>query len=297
MSTRGCIGFRTTKDYKTTDNVFVMYNGSDSYYSILGKNMLNIYINHDNKYFLNIFKNIVWTEKDTFGEFNREYEFLDLLETGKCDAVQDDNGKYKFFENKYYMTDGLFMEYCYIYNLKTDKLEVYRGNFNGPQYEGQQGYKDKHFIHKVFEISRTSDFEKIKTLFDNYYDIEKYYSIKDIKTRYVEQRFLKDDLDINDIKDIANKGLYLYSDYIIEKPFLDNYTIKIKIIEYSIGNNINYKFNIEYPYKVKKVFVIYEETKEQRKFLKEAKTLKEAKKIIKEYIYDDLDKKEIEYIR
>ncbi len=157
MSTRGFIGFRTTSDKKTLDNVYGVYSHSDSYYSGVGIDVLNIYMDNDKESLNNLFNEINWIDED-------DECYCDII-----DYLKGYEKNVTFFNDRNFLIDGLSCEYAYVINLESDSLEVYRGFFNEGQYEGQGSFKshtgNEYFVNKVFEVNRESDFNKVRCIF------------------------------------------------------------------------------------------------------------------------------------
>lgn len=124
MSTRGAIGFRETGDKRVSSNVFCVYNHYDSYYSNLGKAMMELYKNTSKDDFMRIFKSKTWINKNS-----QEPSFDDFFSDKESVEFND----VEFFKN------SLMCEYAYLYNLETDELEVYKGCMKEPSYENQRG--------------------------------------------------------------------------------------------------------------------------------------------------------------
>lgn len=99
------------------------FNHWDSYYDCLGIKVLELYSNGD-------------------GE-----EIIGLTEEGNDEDIN-------------FIHDGLYCEYGYIYNSDDDTLEIYRGFFKEPQFEGQEGCltankEETYFCHLIFIADRT----------------------------------------------------------------------------------------------------------------------------------------------
>ncbi len=135
MGTRGLLGIRNNKEL-----LKARYNGYDSYYSNLGKEVIGCYFNDCG---------------------------IDILRLTKGDD-----------EDKKFLQDGLFCEYAYVYNQENDTLEIYRGFFKTKQAFNtkeqilnnlEDKKEDKHFCHLIMIIDRKKH-KKVKVIeaFDNY---------------------------------------------------------------------------------------------------------------------------------
>jgi len=113
MGTRGFVGI------KRKGKIGGKYNHYDSYYSRLGKEVVDVY-----------FKN----------------KFLPYLE--EKDEEYDENAEFLY--------DGLFCEYAYVYDEDNDRLEIYRGFFNKPQVfsKGHIGNEEELYTHLIFIVDK-----------------------------------------------------------------------------------------------------------------------------------------------
>jgi len=113
ISTRGFIG--TKKKGVITG----YYNHSDSYYSYLGKKVVENYFSNKS-----------------------------IIELKEANEVLQ--------EGNLFLYDGLYCEYGYIHNLDNDTLEVYRGFFLKPQIftKCYDPYDKKYYTHLVFVIDK-----------------------------------------------------------------------------------------------------------------------------------------------
>lgn len=160
MSTRGFLGFKLNNNDTRKGNIFGVYNHHYSYYSYMGVKILNAYKTTTKKDFELVFNSYEWVEdcEDCY-----EGDALSLIK-GYCsdDRVPND---VDFLDN------GLFCEYAYIYNIENDSLEIYRGCFNFPEKENQIGSKTvlgkSFYTHKVYTVTRDSDFDKVEYMFNN----------------------------------------------------------------------------------------------------------------------------------
>lgn len=158
MSTRGFIGFKTSNK-NNRSNIFGVYNHYDSYYSGKGMELLNIYKATSKEDFESIFNSILWSE----GSNKIEIDGIKMFE-GFYEAHQIGN-------DSVFLNDGLFCEYGYVYNLENDTLEVYRGFFSEPESEeleslGYLSCGERFHTHKVYTITRDSDFGKVEYMFN-----------------------------------------------------------------------------------------------------------------------------------
>jgi len=137
MGTRGLLGIRNNKKL-----LYSIFNAHDSYYSYLGKEVIDYYF-------------------DGSG-----FEILSLREDGE--------------EDKLFLQDGLFCEYAYIYNEENDTLEIYRGFFKNKQF-GENTKKqilrklnneEKWFCHLIIIIDKKIHTkEKVLKAFKKYDDL------------------------------------------------------------------------------------------------------------------------------
>lgn len=184
MSTRGFVGFKTNCKNDREGNIFGVYNHYDSYYSGKGLQLLEIYKNTDKDTFKNIFNSIEWTNDNT------NANAIDVVEL--FNGLNNDE---KIYNESSFLNDGLYCEYGYVYNLENDSLELYRGFFPEPQSEelskyGYKAYDGTMFhTHKVYTITRDSDFDKLEDMFKNVDRNENANDITDGK--YVEDVFME----------------------------------------------------------------------------------------------------------
>lgn len=171
MSTRGTFGFKRTADELNRDDIFVVYNGSDSYYSGLGAEMLQMYLSLSKEQLINIFNNINWVnqrlEVDDYDYLYYQYDSI------LSHVFNPDREKITLYNDKEFFDHGLFCEYSYLYNLETDCLEFYRGIFGEPQELTQTlGREPRKVYHtcKVLELNRENYMQKILFKLD---DLEK----------------------------------------------------------------------------------------------------------------------------
>lgn len=127
MSTRGVVGFR--KDRKDK----IVYNGSDSYPSYCGANVIRIIQEHSNEEFSRLFDRIMTVGYDT----TLDDSILTPDFEGIIDHIDDD---YTCIIIDYhdFLQDSLFCEWGYIINLDENCLEIWRGFQTKPQ---QNRYK------------------------------------------------------------------------------------------------------------------------------------------------------------
>lgn len=164
MSTRGTFGFKRTADELNRDDVFVVYSGSDSYYSGLGLEMLQMYLSLSQEQLINIFNNIDWTDQDLD---DSDYQYDSEL----SHIFNPDRKRVTLLNKNEFFNNGLFCEYSYLYNLETDCLEIYKGFFRKPQSPEleKNGYIQKYngetvgvyHTQKVLEINRENYISKI----------------------------------------------------------------------------------------------------------------------------------------
>lgn len=208
---RGFIGFRTSENWKTEDNLYGIYNEHDSYYGEWGLSILKLYKENSKEYFSKVFNQINWIEnyEDFFAKYKHkdEYSFIELLNNiplANIRGVYDD--KLVVFNSKKFLSSD-FCLYSYVFNLETDSLEVYRGLFKEKQYECQDTTDEynvhNYYTHKVLEVRRDSDFKKIEELFENEIIIRAYYE-KDKHIKNYEEAFLEDSLNIDEIVSFVN---------------------------------------------------------------------------------------------
>ena len=188
MATRGFIGFKTSNREDRYKNIFGLYNHSDSYYSYKGLQVLDVYQNTSKEDFESIFNAIVWSD-DTNSE-NENADGIEML-NGAYDA-------YIIVNEADFLNDGLFCEYGYVYNLEDDSLEIYRGFFHEAQSKELEllGYKStdgRFHTHKVYTVTRDSDFDKVRYMFENIRRDEKYSNrFKEIiNGKYIEDIYME----------------------------------------------------------------------------------------------------------
>lgn len=161
MSTRGFVGFKTNNKNDRDGNIFGVYNQYDSYYSGKGIKLLEIYKKTDKEAFRKIFNSIKWTD-------NEVDAIVDVIELFK--GLYNDE---EIYNDSKFLNDGLYCEYGYVYNLEEDSLELYRGFFDEPENNklkdcGCKSYNGTMYhTHKVYTITRDSDFNKIEDMFKN----------------------------------------------------------------------------------------------------------------------------------
>ena len=178
MSTRGFVGFKTNTKEDRKGNIFGIYNHWDSYYSQLGMQMLEFYKNTNKERFRQLFSLTEWSDDEENSLVPNVCDFL----KGYC--VGDDILNYPDFLN-----DGLFCEYGYVYNLENDTLELYRGFFDTPQNEDVSDLGSEYHTHKVYTITRDTDFDKVEDMFYNMEYSEDFNKVVDGK--YVEDIFME----------------------------------------------------------------------------------------------------------
>lgn len=186
MSTRGFLGFKVNDNDTRKGNIFGVYNHYDSYYSYMGIKMLNAYKTTTKRDFKLVFDSYEWVE-----DCNDCYEgdALKLIK-GYCsdDRVPNDVD---------FLNDGLFCEYAYIYNIEADTLEIYRGFFNKPQSKefeklGYQPFNERYHTHKVYTVTRDSDFDKVEYMLYNISSIiDDDNMYKTIDGKYPEELFME----------------------------------------------------------------------------------------------------------
>lgn len=208
MGTKGFVGFRLDKNWKTIDNVYGICCRYDAFYSSCGINIFDIYTKHSKIELNNMFNSISW-KPELNSEENNKFLF-DLLEENIDLSIYENNKLCLKNENDF-LNDGLFCEYAYIYNLNTDKLEIYRGFFNKKQYTNQKGIysgydKSKYYVHKVCEITRKSSTIKVLELLKNEGEILNYYRL----SKYPEKDFLKDS---KTLESIQNELVMITNDF------------------------------------------------------------------------------------
>lgn len=184
MSTRGFVGFKTNCKNDREGNIFGVYNHYDSYYDGKGLQLLEIYKNTDKNTFKNIFDSIQWT--------------TDTTKDNDIDAIElfsGLNNNVEIYNECRFLNDGLYCEYGYVYNLEDDSLELYRGFFKEPQEESfrKYGYKaydgTVYHTHKVYTITRASDFDKIEDMFNN---IERNENTREVVDgKYIEDIYME----------------------------------------------------------------------------------------------------------
>ncbi len=138
MGTRGLTAIRSNKKLITG-----RYNGMDSYYDCLGKEVIDFYF------------------------YGRGEDILELSETQE--------------EDKDFLKDGLFCEYSYIYNQDNDTLEIYRGFFKKKQAFGikeeivnelEKRKEDEYYCHLIMIVDRKKHTKKqVLKAFDIYSNI------------------------------------------------------------------------------------------------------------------------------
>lgn len=109
MSTRGLIGYRTTKERDTTNNMFGIYNQYDSHFTDIGLDIFEIYNNNSKENFIDMFKSKTWKSEEIY----RVEDTLSIF------SLNEEN----LFNQSDFLLDRC--EYAYIYNIQTDELEVY----------------------------------------------------------------------------------------------------------------------------------------------------------------------------
>ena len=139
MGTRGFLGLRNNKKLLSG-----RYNGMDSYYSQLGKKVIDCYFRGGGRSIIN------------FG----------------------DGDDINFLQN------GLFCEYAYVYNEDNDTLEIYRGFFKKKQHLNsdtktkivdalEDKKEDEYFCHLIMIIDRKEHTKKqVLKAFEIYNDIQ-----------------------------------------------------------------------------------------------------------------------------
>ncbi|MGO0987439.1 hypothetical protein ACTPEW_16015 [Clostridioides difficile] len=156
MSTRGFIGYRTTKRKDTTDNVFGIYNNFGSYFTGIGLDVLKIYNNNPKENFIAMFKSKTWNKseniliKDTLGVFDLSKESVLVKDTLSVFKVN----KEKFVNDSNFLLKGEHCQYAYIYNIKTDELEVYESMNNKPYFKNQPINELNEYLNLAFVINR-----------------------------------------------------------------------------------------------------------------------------------------------
>lgn len=159
MSTRGFIGFKKNNNNQRND-IYGMYNHYDSYYRELGIKVLELYKNTNKETFTKIFESITWINTN-----------MDLNNLNAISLFKDECKNEEIYNAYTFLNDGLYCEYGYVYNLENDTLEIYRGFFPEPQSEdlrelGYVSYDNTvYHTHKVYTVTRDSDFDKIKEMF------------------------------------------------------------------------------------------------------------------------------------
>lgn len=148
--------------------------------------MLDIYKETPKEDLKAIFDSIIW---------------CDDIDNTDIDGTLLFNGKYntrKIGNDASFLNDGLFCEYGYVYNLENDTLEIYRGFFSEPESEeleslGYESCGDKFHTHKVYTITRNSDFDKIEYMFNNINRNDEYYDRANviINGKYIEDIFME----------------------------------------------------------------------------------------------------------
>ncbi|MCC0732169.1 MULTISPECIES: hypothetical protein [unclassified Clostridioides] len=144
MSTRGLIGYRTTKERDTTNNVFGIYNHYDSYFTGKGLDILEIYNNNSKENFIDMFKSKTWESE----EICRVEDTLSIF------SLNEEN----LFNQSDFLLDGLFCEYAYIYNIQTDELEVYETIKNKPYFKNQPKDDLNYYLSLAFIVNRKNVF-------------------------------------------------------------------------------------------------------------------------------------------
>lgn len=167
MSTRGFIGFKTNTKKNRDNNIFGVYNHYDSYYSYKGVQILDIYKETTKEDFESIFNAIIWSDN------------IDNVDIDGALMFNGEYDTYKIGNDASFLNDGLFCEYGYVYNLENDTLEIYRGFFSEPESDelenlGYESRGDKFHTHKVYTVTRDSNFDKVKYMFSNINRDEKY---------------------------------------------------------------------------------------------------------------------------
>ncbi|HBE9293991.1 TPA: hypothetical protein KNN40_002918 [Clostridioides difficile] len=140
MSTRGLIGYRTTKRRDNTNNVFGIYNHESSEFIYKGLDVLEIYYDHSKKDFIDIFKLKTW-DNSIDAHVNDTLSIFSLK-------------KEKFKNYSSFLLKGVFCEYAYIYNLQTDELEVYETIKNKPYFKNQYKYESNYYLNLAFIVNR-----------------------------------------------------------------------------------------------------------------------------------------------
>ena len=143
MGTRGCYGFFKNGENKLT------YNHFDSYFSGLGKDIMEFCQKTNIKELNEMFNKIIMVDESdtpTQEQINECKQYADLtvgeqkVEDWYC-LLRDTQGNldvYKkdlryMIDNKEFMANSLFCEYAYIINLDTNELEIYVGFNKVPQ--------------------------------------------------------------------------------------------------------------------------------------------------------------------
>lgn len=184
MSTRGFIGFKTNTVDSRDGNIYGLYVSSDSSYNDLGLEVLNVYETTDKATFIQIFNDIQWGSICNIN-YAKPVDLFKGCFSGK-----------KLINEADFLSNGLFCEYGYVYNLENDTLEIYRGGFNFPQNSDVANLEvningDIPFnTHKVLTITRDTDLTKVKAMFNI---VDEYKSKKGVEIengKYIEDILL-----------------------------------------------------------------------------------------------------------
>jgi len=161
MGTRGLVGF------KHNGKLRGWYNHYDSYYDGLGLDVINKYFKLSQKQLKDFFINRIEFVKQGKGGGDPIYENHRTI--WEIDWNKDN---IKLEDGTDFITDGLFCEFAYVFNLDDGTLEIYRGFFKFPQFDGQDGYEsdnEKYYAHMIFKIKRGFHSKsEIKKVFDKY---------------------------------------------------------------------------------------------------------------------------------
>ena len=137
MSTRGAYGFHKNGTDKIT------YNGSDSYPSSLGYQIVDYVRNHSISQLNEIFDRIKLVsskEQPTIDQIQAckpwHYDattWRDVLIRAEGDLYAYDNGLEYMVDNALFLKESLYCEWAYVINLNDNTLEVYEGFTTEPQ--------------------------------------------------------------------------------------------------------------------------------------------------------------------
>lgn len=188
MGTRGLVGYRKGNEIKA----FCIEN--DSQYGGVGIKVLKKFQHYHqqeiNDFFLH---NVNFVE-------NKEGQLVDSdKDVWRADWRERKLTLVNFAD---FLSNGLFCEYAYLFNLDSDTLELYRGGFEMPQArykELEEGHKEvvdtcliKFYTHLTAEIKRP-DIEKTKILFGSWDRLSNEY----YKFDYPELYFLANEVEIS----------------------------------------------------------------------------------------------------